>query len=607
MSKTADDYKADGNKAFRGGEYADAVRSFTESLRLNPHDALVLGNRAAAFDKLGEHERAITDSMASLRIDPTYLKGYFRLATAYIAVNRPREALEAVKQGLMIQRTNSQLRQLEEQATAMIAAQDGAEEDVEIDDEDDDEEEEEDDDDEDEDEDDDDDEGYHHHHHQQQQQQQQQQQPQPMDTSSSSRTRARVPAESLEPASPSDPAEAAEAAKARGNDLYKRGEYSNAVDYSSTAVRLQPTNATYRTNRAAPALMLERAEDALADCQTALESEPTNIKAHVRGAKARIMLGQLSEARRQLEHAATLPTADATVATELAGLGDLEASLKSGKEALEQAGGAAAREALRLFTSLSQRCPCSETVACLQMEALMRARPDQGPQQVVAESARWLRKSSDNPDLLCVRGKSLYKTGQLESALKHFAEALRQDPDHSASRQMRVQLRQIEEAKKAGNEAFSAGRYAEAIQKYTDALMIDPENADLNVTFWTNRATARFKNGEYTAAVADCDAALAAAPRHIKALLRRAACKLELEDYKGAISDYEEAQAIEPEDQTIRQGLRNAKIELKKSSRKDLYKVLGITKNATDHDIKKAYRKKALECHPDRLGRSDGP
>lgn len=41
--------------------------------------------------------------------------------------------------------------------------------------------------------------------------------------------------------------------------------------------------------------------------------------------------------------------------------------------------------------------------------------------------------------------------------------------------------------------------------------------------------------------------------RHVKALLRRAACKLEMEDYKGAISDYEEAQQLEPNDKTIAQ------------------------------------------------------
>lgn len=47
-----------------------------------------------------------------------------------------------------------------------------------------------------------------------------------------------------------------------------------------------------------------------------------------------------------------------------------------------------------------------------------------------------------------------------------------------------------------------------------------------------------------------------------------------------------------------RQLLSNAKLELKKSKRKDLYKVLGVGKQATEDEIKKAYRKQALTHHP---------
>ena len=44
--------------------------------------------------------------------------------------------------------------------------------------------------------------------------------------------------------------------------------------------------------------------------------------------------------------------------------------------------------------------------------------------------------------------------------------------------------------------------------------------------------------------------------------------------------------------------LKNAKLELKKSKRKDYYKILGCSKDADDDTIKKAYRKRALLHHP---------
>ena len=46
--------------------------------------------------------------------------------------------------------------------------------------------------------------------------------------------------------------------------------------------------------------------------------------------------------------------------------------------------------------------------------------------------------------------------------------------------------------------------------------------------------------------------------------------------------------------------LQEAKLELKKSKRKDYYKILGVEKSANEDEIKKAYRKRAMVHHPDR-------
>lgn len=55
-----------------------------------------------------------------------------------------------------------------------------------------------------------------------------------------------------------------------------------------------------------------------------------------------------------------------------------------------------------------------------------------------------------------------------------------------------------------------------------------------------------------------------------------------------------------------KQLLKNAQLELKKSKRKDYYKILGVDKNASEDEIKKAYRKRALMHHPGRVGGRGG-
>lgn len=71
--------------------------------------------------------------------------------------------------------------------------------------------------------------------------------------------------------------------------------------------------------------------------------------------------------------------------------------------------------------------------------------------------------------------------------------------------------------------------------------------------------------------------------------MKRARCYYDLENFEEAVKDYEAALKLDKSMET-KNALKDAKLQLKKSKRKDYYKILGISKTASEDEIKKAYR-----------------
>ncbi|WAR10786.1 DNJC7-like protein [Mya arenaria] len=187
-----------------------------------------------------------------------------------------------------------------------------------------------------------------------------------------------------------------------------------------------------------------------------------------------------------------------------------------------------------------------------------------------------LQREGMNPDALYVRGMCLYYQDNIDKAFQHFQQVLRLAPDHQKAKDTYKKAKQLISTKEEGNKEFRSGKFNEAYNSYTAALSIDPNNKFTNSKLYCNRATV-------------CT----------KAYMRRAKSYMDLEKYEEAVRDYEKICQLDKTREN-KQLLQNAKLELKKSKRKDYYKILGVHKTASEDEIKKAYRKRALVHHPDR-------
>ena len=96
----ADQEKLKGNEFFKSGDWANAVKHYTEALKRNPKDAKIFSNRAACYTKLNAFDLVLKDCDASIAIDPTFVKAYLRKANALKVMGQTQKAMDVYSKAM---------------------------------------------------------------------------------------------------------------------------------------------------------------------------------------------------------------------------------------------------------------------------------------------------------------------------------------------------------------------------------------------------------------------------------------------------------------------------------------------------------------------------
>ncbi|XP_077573710.1 small glutamine-rich tetratricopeptide repeat-containing protein alpha [Stigmatopora nigra] len=121
---------------------------------------------------------------------------------------------------------------------------------------------------------------------------------------------------------------------------------------------------------------------------------------------------------------------------------------------------------------------------------------------------------------------------------------------------------EAEQLKNDGNDQMKVENYAAAVEFYSKALAINPQNA----VYYCNRAAALSKLGNYAGAVQDCERAIDIDPGYSKAYGRMGLALTSLNKHTEAVTFYKKALELDPDNDSYKSNLKIAEDKMDATS-----------------------------------------
>jgi len=392
--------------------------------------------------------------------------------------------------------------------------------------------------------------------------------------------------------------------RAEGDELLVKGALAEAAIAYSEAIRLEPMEVKNFLKRFTAYDRAKKTTQALADLDSALRLDGQNIQALASRGKLQQSLGRCTEAASDFNRVLQLKP-------------DHGDAKRLGPKAFECA--QVLERATRAMQAKDWETAERELTAAIDLlgsvthlkKLRAQARFNLGMHfECIADAGEVVKHDRQDVESLLLRGRAYYETGDHEMAARHVAEALQSDPDHQPSRALHKTLSSLRKLHEQTKKHLQAGKHAEALKAANEALGVAPEHQVFNKILWTERCRAEIGLGKIREAKQSCGEAARIdggyiEPRLViaKAISDRAE---ETSDFEDALRSWNDALQVDNNNNEAKEGHQRAQAALEQSKKKNYYKILGVPRNADKAAIKKAYRKLALELHPDRHAELEG-
>lgn len=219
--------------------------------------------------------------------------------------------------------------------------------------------------------------------------------------------------------------------------------------------------------------------------------------------------------------------------------------------------------------------------------------------KAVADIKATTKLVSDNTGAFLQISRLQYQMGELEDGLREIRECLKLDPDHKDCFAFYKKLKKLNKQFNEAQDLINRASYSDAIRKLESALKTEPKLDFYVLKAKTQICHCHRMNGDIEKTLDSCSEAINLDENNVDALCDRAEGYILNDMYQEAVNDYQTAKNVNGELNKVQEGLDKAQRLLKQSKKRDYYRILKVKRNASKREILKAYRKMAVQWHPD--------